>query len=439
VCVLKLKAGMENIFIKLLNNDLVYMTKPKNNKLISYGCYFDVKLVYSLAWIYKYYFEENVVLIFPKIINVPETLAEFNRLVGEYPLSTEDVIYGSLETLENLKKGVVIFGFADFIFNDLCILNKRRLLTCIKNLKSRVHVLSYTCLKCLDIQAFDNFVYYEMGQFLDFDFNYIDFESIEEFVQENACKKIYISLPSTSRLSEITFEYSRVETGTPGVVIQGPKTIERGFLKHRYDIYIFITRFIEYPIDLLYYIKEVEDSEVYLDSSRVKGYTKLFRQLVSQQINERLILKDSDEFDTYQELNQKLQDGVIVSEGYYRFNASAGIKQFDLQNLSKREYDTIRNFVKTSLIAKMNIEIKTCQLSAPCSPRDRARKLNSLANKISSYDYRCDATCQIFNDYTIGVVVWNETFRNRKQLDIEKQQSFIYQTTSGTWKYTKIN
>jgi hypothetical protein len=432
---------MESTFVKLINEfkDLVSMTRPKNNKLISYGSYFDVKLVYSLAWIYKYYFEENVILILPRIIKIPETLGEFNKSVGEYPLSEQDVVSSSLETVENLKGQVIIFGFADFIFNDLCILNKRRLLTCVKNLKGRVHILSYTCLKCLDISAFDNYNYYEMGQFLDFEFNYIDFESIEEFVAENPNKRIYVSLPNSSRLSELTMEYSRLEIDQPGVVVQGPKTIERSFLKYHYDIYIFITRFIEYPIDLLYYLKEVKDADVYFDSSRVKTTGNLLRQLVSHQTNERLVLNDSDEFDTYQELTQKLKEGVIISEGYYSFNASAIIKQFDLQNLSKREYDTIRNFVKAQLIGKLNIEIKTCQLSAPCSPRDRAKKLNSLSNKISSYDYRCDANCQIFNDYTIGVVLWNETFRNRKQFNLEKDQSFIYQTTRGTWKYTTIN
>ena len=435
---LRAKASMENVFIKLLNNDLVFMTRPKNNKLISYGSYFDVKLVYSLAWIYKYYFEETIVLVLPRMIKIPETLADFNKSVGEYPLSQQDVVYSSLETIENLKAQVIIFGFADFIFNDLCILNKRRLLTCIKNLKGRVHNLSYTCLKCLDISVFDNYNYYEMGQPLDFEFNYIDFDSIEEFVEENIDKKIYISLPNSSRLSEITIKHSRVETGQPGVIIQGPKSIERGFLKYNYDVYIFITRLIEHPVDLLYYLKEVNDADVYFDSARVKSNSNLLRQLVSQKTNERLVLKETEEFDTYQELTQHLKDGVIVSEGYYKFNASEIIKHFDLQNLSKREYDTIRNYVKAQLIAKINIEIKTCQLSAPCSPRDRAKKLNSLSNKISSYDYRCDANCQIFNDYTIGVVLWNETFRNRKQLEIEKEQSFIYQTTSGTWKATTI-
>ena len=30
-----------------------------------------------------------------------------------------------------------------------------------------------------------------------------------------------------------------------------------------------------------------------------------------------------------------------------------------------------------------------------------SKKLNSLANKISSFDYRCDITCEIFKDYNL--------------------------------------
>ena len=91
-------------------------------------------------------------------------------------------------------------------------------------------------------------------------------------------------------------------------------------------------------------------------------------------------------------------------------------------------------------MGKMDLDIKTCQLSSPCSPKDRSKKLNSLSNKISSYDYRCDVTCEIFKDFTIGVILWNETFSNRKTMEIEKlkNQVFIHQTTSGTWKYTTI-
>ena len=154
---------------------------------------------------------------------------------------------------------------------------------------------------------------------------------------------------------------------------------------------------------------------------------------------ERIVIKDSKEYNSYDELMEDCtDDAVIVSESYYSFVAPKSIQQFDLSELTKKEYDLIRSFVKLKLSSNC-IEINTCQLSAPCSPKDRSKKLNSLSNKISSYDYRCDATCEIFRDYTIGVVVWNETFANRKQLTITKNQTFIYQTTSGTWKFTNVN
>ena len=113
-----------------------------------------------------------------------------------------------------------------------------------------------------------------------------------------------------------------------------------------------------------------------------------------------------------------------------------------MSSLTKREYDAIRNFVKVKLINKLIIDdVKTCQLSTPCSPRDRSKKLNSLSVKINNCEHRCSVTCEIFRDYTIGVVLWNETFSNRKSLDIEqlKNEIYIYQTTSGTWKYTTVN
>jgi hypothetical protein len=132
-------------------------------------------------------------------------------------------------------------------------------------------------------------------------------------------------------------------------------------------------------------------------------------------------------------------ESTVVSEYYYNFESSKQIKSLDLQNLSKKDYDLIRNFVKVKLTGKMDLDVKTCQLSAPCSPRDRSKKLNSLSNKISSYDYRCDVTCEIFSDYTIGVILWNETFSNRTNTFIvPKNQAFINQTTRGTWKFTSI-
>jgi hypothetical protein len=156
-----------------------------------------------------------------------------------------------------------------------------------------------------------------------------------------------------------------------------------------------------------------------------------------------VVVKDSGDYDTYAELASTIDAGLstVASEGYYVFEPSQTIKEFDLKNLTKSQYDVIRNFVKLRLLAKIDMEIKTCQLSSPSSPRDRSKKLNSLSNKISSYDYRCEITCEIFKDYSIGVVVWNEMFSDRKTMNpvLLKNQIFIYQTTSGKWKYTAFN
>ena len=165
---------MENIFLNLLTPELVNITKPKFNKLISYGYFFDIKLVYSLAWIYKYYFEENFILFLPKCINIEETLSTFNELVGQFVLTEEDICYCTLETIGNLTGKVVIYGFGDFIFNELVILNKRRINTILKSCKCKVIILSYTSLKSLDLISFDSFEYFEMKNELFFDFNYID-------------------------------------------------------------------------------------------------------------------------------------------------------------------------------------------------------------------------------------------------------------------------
>jgi hypothetical protein len=185
-------------------------------------------------------------------------------------------------------------------------------------------------------------------------------------------------------------------------------------------------------------------SEVYFDSSLLKNISESLKSINKEDYTERITIKDSQEYNTYQELTKEInldsQDSLIVSESYYNFDAPDFIRDMDLSNLSKRDYEIIRNFVKVKLIGKMDLDIKTCQLSAPCSPKDRSKKLNSLSNKISSYDYRCDVTCEIFKDYTIGVILWNEIFSNRKTFEIEKlkNQVLIYQTTKGSWKYTTV-
>jgi hypothetical protein len=172
----------------------------------------------------------------------------------------------------------------------------------------------------------------------------------------------------------------------------------------------------------------------------MKNIKSSLKRITSRTIPERMTIKDSKEFDTYNSLLKEIDhpDPVVVSESYYSFECPENIQKLNLSNLTKKDYDVIRNFVKIKLNGKLDLDVKTCQLSAPCSPKDRSKKINSLSNKISSADYRCDVTCEIFKNYTIGVVVWNEIFANRKQLSVLKNQAYVYQTTSGTWKFTSV-
>ena len=441
---------MEKIFLELLTANLAAIIKPKYTRLISHGFFFDTKLIYSLTWIYKYYFELPVFLFLPKCVNI--NLDNFNKLVGDYPLTQEDVGVCSLESVENINSKVIIFGFADFTFNELAILNKRRINTRIKALKGKVIVLSYSSLKVLDLVALDSFVCIELAPFPLFSFDYLDFldndeetylskvESLVEFIDTNKNKKIYLSLElpisKILHIEKLIPTFSRKETG--GSVINSSKTIQKTFLTGVYDIYIFINQPFIYPLDFMYYLKELKsNSVVYLDSSHID----LLNKIQIQKMLPRNIVKDSNEYPTYKDLIKDLPDSdpIIVSEAYYNFDTSEPIKQMDLYNLAKKDYDIIRYYVKIKLNGKLDIDVKTCQLSAPCSPKDRSKKLNSLSNKISSYDYRCDVTCEIFRDYTIGVIVWNEMFADRKQLKLVKNQTFVHQTTSGTWKFTTVN
>jgi hypothetical protein len=455
MCVINLKGAMEAIYMELLTPELVNMTKPKFNKLISYGYFFTIKLVYSLVWIYKYYFEEPFVLFLPVCVNIEETLEQFNEHLGEFVLTQEEICHCTLETIEmNYTGKLVIFGYADFIFNE--ILNKRRLNTRLKTFK-RVHVVSYTSLHFFDLRAFDLYDFFEMKTFPTFEFNYIDLldietydsnvESLVEFISERSDKSIYLSFNMHSSkikcieqlLQQKGVPVSRKET-SEGVVIHSSKSIKL-FLKNTYDIYIFICQKFENPMETLYYLKEIDPSaEIYFDEVCAKSVNSSMKRISTNISKERMVIKDSDEFESYTDLLQHIdqENSVVVSEKYYNFDAPANIQKLNVRNLTKQDYDVIRHFIKTKLQGKLDLDIKTCQLSTPCSPKDRSKKLNSLSNKISSSDYRCDVTCELFRNYTIGVVLWNEMFSS-KRLVVSKNQTYIYQTTSGSWKYTTVN
>ena len=220
-----------------------------------------------------------------------------------------------------------------------------------------------------------------------------------------------------------------------GIVINSSKTITTSFLKNRYDIYIFICKF-ENKFDALYYLKEL-GKEIYFDST--SGIEEIYND-ISQFIVKNIpqfIIKDSRDFDNYNDLVKEIGTNFIMaSESYYRFNAPDTIKTLNLSNLTKKEYDIIRNFVKLKLNAKLDLDVKTCQLAAPCSPKDRSRKINSFSCKISSTDYRCDVNCEIFKDYTIGIVLWGELMSKTEH---NFKGNYVYQTTLGKWKYTSVN
>ena len=149
--------------------------------------------------------------------------------------------------------------------------------------------------------------------------------------------------------------------------------------------------------------------------------------------------KDSIEYMKYSDMPlNKDQEVIFASEKYYLFEPNDQIKKIDLSNTTTISNDIIKTFVKLKLL---DLEVKTCQLCTPSSPKDRSKKINSLSNKISSSDYRCEVTCEIFKNHTIGVVVWTDFFSNKLDLDYSslKNNIYVYQTTSGTWKYCTIN
>jgi hypothetical protein len=435
---------MDTSFLKVVNDcpELLNLTKQNDKSLICHGVLTD-KIIESVSWWYKNYFSKETVVFLPK--------------------NTD------LEALENVKPSnetVIIFGFADIIFNDLCKNNKRRFNTILKRFKkSKVIILSNTNLKCLDLNALDTFEEFALTpinfhNFLD-TISLIDLldpeienyqsnvESFIEIINELASdnKRIYISLNLTqqriahifTKLKELDLVVSKVDDPDSQIVINSSKTTEKLFLKNEYSIYIYILPHIEHPLDLISYIKNF-NSEIYLDSSKINNVSNCLKKITNSD-NIRINIKDSQDFDKYSDIKFDENECLIVaSENYYSFQAPESIQKLNLSNLTKKDYDLIRNCVKIKLINKFDLEIKTCQLASPSSPKDRSRKLNSLSNKLSSFDYRCDITCEIFKDYTIGVVIWNETFANRKALNLNvlKNNIFVYQTTYGKWKYTSI-
>ena len=170
--------------------ELLEITKPNNLHSICYNEQkYNPHFLESLINFYKFYFEIEPLVVVPKCIN------SFD---------------GNLESLEQLKiNKVVIFAYADILFNDLVKINKKRLNTIIKNCakKAKVIILSITTLKSLELPILELFslkkIYspYSFKNINISGFDLIDpdpqifksnVESFVEMIPRN--KKVYISL-----------------------------------------------------------------------------------------------------------------------------------------------------------------------------------------------------------------------------------------------------
>ena len=472
------KLKMESIFLELVNKfpKLINITKKRSNKIICYSENVSPQFICSLGWIYKYYFEQPAVIVIPKnkIEFFEKENSTFNENLGDFTVSLK-ILPGDLETLESntFTKELVIFGYSDLLFNDLFKINKRRLNTLLKNIKNVV-VLSLCSLKCMDLKSLDLFENVPLGSFEGISFsNFLEnvswfdlidpepdvYSQNEEAFTEllidltKESKRVYLSLNLTPAkllkiegvLKKESVVVSRKEDPEAQIIISSSKTTEKTFLTGNYDVYFFAPSPFETDLDFVCQFKDVfsKKAELYIDSSKVSSIEKVLLKVKSESSEPRVLIKDSNDYDSFKELLVDVpgEEVVMASDSWYTFQGPESILKFDLSNLTKKEYDIIREYIKTKLTVKFNSDIKTCQLSTPCSPRDRSRKLNSLSNKLSSFDYRCDVTCEIFSDFSIGVIIWNEVFANRKSLNLNvlKNSVYVYQTTSGKWKYTKIN
>ena len=431
--------------------EILQITKPNGPKNCLFYCEqrYNKELVIALADFYKVYFELEPIIIFPKCI---------------------DAESGSLYILENLnikKNSVVIFAYADILLNDLMNVSKRRLefnlKACAKTCKTII--LSMTNLKILELNALESFQAFKLHSpfsFKNIDINWFDMDdSFAEMVQSFKDKKVYISLNiPIKELKAIEAEllengvqvFKREPSVSEGlqsvsegsfIVLNSFKTHTTTFLKQEYDIYIFMFPQDIKDLDSMYCFKDIpsekqfelyieSESSTFIETFMEKGFT----DSIKNDPVKHLKIKDSiDSFET----TKAFEDAICASDEYYRFVAPDTITSMDLKNLSRKDYDIIRNFVLTKLKCKYELDVKTCQLGTPCSPKDRSKKLNSLSNKISSIDYRCDVTCEIFMDYSIGVVIWSEQFASKENIPIEKGEKYMYQTTYGKWKVTEIN
>ena len=436
---------------------------PEFNEIIDvpfvYGEYFlrDWDIIFSLILYYKT-LDKNVLIILPKFLNT------------RFQDQDVKLLNGDLETLEQLsfqKNDKVLILYPHIILNELCKTNKRRMNTILNNglKKGNIQILSPVLLHCLELKALELIVSYKLKMNYDINFNNLidkislfDFDMdtvvsiVSEYSHKNKRVHLLLNLVNSDlillerSIKDLNITISRTDNEDSTVVINSTKNTTN--LKYNYDLYILFLPNVSEPLDYVNYFKFIGGGgspEILVDETNVNSIKKNLKILVNSTPKPKLIVKDSTEYTNYSEIENILKKQGIVpeivsaSEYYYSLKPeNDAILKMNLSNLKKSDYEIIRNYVKNKLNNKFELTVNTCQLVTPCSPKDRSKKLNSLSNKISSIDYRCDCTCEIFKDYTIGVIVWSELFSNKRGIVLNKNDVFVYQTTSGKWKYSSI-
>ena len=462
---------VSNYYSQLIdsNNEILNIING-NAQVVGESLLLDDSVLLSVIWIYQYYFNLEVIIFLPKIMNKHfyDSLMEFNESFdSEYELNTLNILDSNLEQLEQLipkKNQKIIFAYSHITFNELFNTNKRRLNTVLGNIlkKSQLNIFTPVILNNLELKSLENIHSYYLKSRPELNFTNLlesvtscEFSNLSELIElvESGIsddKRIYLSLDlSNSKLIKIenylnskNITTSRIDSVEHSVVINSSKTTLASRLINNYDYYIMILPANMEYLQIVNYFGSIlnnrQKPEIFISDS---NYSHLQELLINKK-KTRLSVNESEEYQDYQKMMKKLGDIPVIqaNDYYYRFNSNQVIREMVLSNLKKKDYDTIRHYVKVLLETKYSITVKTCQLSTPCSPKDRSAKLNSLSNKISSYDYRCDVTCEIFKDYSLGVIVWGETFSNRGVLNYSelRNETFVFQTTNGNWKYCKI-
>ena len=430
---------------------------------------YDFDMIIQLIGIYKNVLNKNVIVFIPKYLNT-----YFYGLINSLEITVHNESLESLEKLKFNKDDKVIFVYSHVIFNELSKINKRRLNTILSAglKKGVIQILSPVLLNYLSIGILTNVKILETEKpVINFN-NWTDFVSFMDFDEESICqivkeysdnkKRVYMCLnlevkvlkEIEKELNSMEVSTSRVDNDSSDVVIN---SIKNSVIIHNYDVYIFFLPKIMDPVESVNFLKFIGNGnpEILMDESNVKNISRSLK-ILNESVGKKVVIKDSEEYSSYEELigvsGESTIHNILASEYYYSITVPEGsqnpkgsqnnnisIKNMDLSNLKMSDYSIIRNYVKQQLSNKFNIDVNTCQLISPSHPIARYKKLNSLSNKISSIDYRCDCACQIFKNYTIGVVVWNESFSQKKEIQLNQGDIFIYQTTKGTWKYTSIS